>query len=294
MPITRNSIKTHPYEIGAPAPVAFVSVLRGEHEILTPTPPAAANTAARIDCTWTPDLQNPQLYTLAAAANPLGDTYYLPYDNNKISSLRLPDPPPAGVSFFLTANMSGCKFFIDTIAGSADLMVYHANARDTSPAPAHSAVDFQAVAATNELDRLHNAAQGDYAALPYNFVLHNVRSLAKAQYYGVGALAEQRKVASRSLLMPGLVGGHAGTLVLNPEFWGGCSIFGFYNAGWRFYYQSWGAVEYDRPQIQGKAAKAKAVATFHWNHLYKLSKEGNRHGLDRRYAEVVDQRRFYP
>ena len=294
MPVTRDSLKTHPYQIGAPAPLAFVNTLRGEHEILTPTPPAAPNTAARIDCTWTPHPQNPKLSTLTANANPLGDTYYLQYDNNMISSLRLPDPPPAGVNFFLTANLSGCKFFIDTIGGSADLMVYHANARDTSPAPDHSPVDFQALAALNELDRLHTAAQLDYAAAPYNLALNNVGSLAKAAYYGVGALAAQRKAGSRSLLYPGQVGGHPGLMLLNPEFWGGCSLFGFYNAGWRFYYQTWGAVEYERPQIQGTAAKAKAVVTLHWNHLHKLSKEGNRHGLNMAYAEVVDQRRFYP
>lgn len=294
MPITRKSIKTTPYSIGAPNPLNFVITRRGEHEILTPTPPAAPNTAARIDCTWNPDLINPKVKVMTATANPAGDTYYLPYDNNMITSLRLPSPPPAGVDFFLTANMSGCKFFVDSINGSADLMVYHSNARDTSPAPAHSAVDYQAPAATAELNRLHTAAQADYAAAPYNLVLHNVASLAKPEYYGVGALAEQRKAASRTLLMPGLVAGHPGTLVLNPEFWGGCSVFGFYNAGWRFYYQAWGSVEYERPQIEGRKAKAKAVFTGHWNHLYKLSTEGNRHGIDMRLVKVVDQARIYP
>jgi hypothetical protein len=284
--VTRDTIKTHPCVIGAPATVPFVTVLRGEHEIVTPTPPAAANTAARVDCTWTPDQNNPKVYNLAMALNPGGHAYYLPYDNDKISSLRLPSPPPAGVNLFLTANMSGCKFFVDTINGSADLLVYHANARSTSPAPAHSPVDFQAVPAGNELDRLHAAAQADYTALPYNYGLVNGGSLAKPQYYGAGALAEQRKVASRTLI----VGGNA----LNPEFWGGCSIFGFYNGGWRFYYQAWGSVEYDRPDIQGAKAKAKAVATLHWNHLYKLRTQGTNKGVDISYAAVVDQRRFYP
>jgi hypothetical protein len=211
----------------------------------------------------------------------------LPYDNDKITSLRLPSPPPAGVNLFFTANMSGCKFYIDTINASADLMVYHANARATSPAPPHSPVDFQAVAADTELDRLHTAAVADYTALPYNLGLVNVRTLAKPQYYGNGAAAEQRKAATRTMTMPGLA-------ALNPEFWGGCSIFGFYNAGWRFYYQTWGGVEYDRPDIQGKKATAKAVVTFHWNQLHKLSTQGTGHGVDIRYAKVVDRQRFYP
>ena len=286
MPITRDSIRVHPYQIGAPAPVPFVVTYRGEHEVLTPTPPNLPDTAARIDCTWTPDVNNPKLRTLVAAANAGGNTYYLPYDNNMISSLRLPSPPPAGVALFLTANMSGCKFFVDTIAGSADLMVYHANARDTGAAPPHAAVNFQSPAAANELDRLHAAAQADYANAPYNLVLNNVASLAKPQYYAVGALAEQRKAASRQMTYMGAA--H------NPEFWGGCSVFGFYNAGWQFYYQTWGAVEYDRPQIAGTSAILKKIVTFHWNYLYKLSTQGTHHGVDARYAEVVDQRRFYP
>src|SRR6266567_8520115 len=101
MAISRKSLVTTPYQIGAPAPVPFVITLRGEHEILTPTPPALPNTAARINCTWTPDINNPKLKVLTAIANAAGDTYYLPYDNNMISSLRLPSPPPAGVDFFL-------------------------------------------------------------------------------------------------------------------------------------------------------------------------------------------------
>ena len=294
MPLTRDSIKTNIYQIGAPAPVNFVTVLRGEHEVLTPTPPTAATATPRISCTWTPDTGNPKVHVLTAVADNNGDTYYLPYDNNKISSMRLPDPPPAGVRYFMTANMSGCKFYVDTITGSADLMVYHANARDTSPAPNHSPADFQAGAADTELDRLHTAAQADYGAAPYHFALVNAASLAKPQYYGRGALAEQRKAASRTLLAAGPGGYAAPLLALNPEFWGGCSVIGFYKGGWRLYYQTWGAVEYERPTIEGRKATAKAVVTFHWNHLHKLSKEGNRHALDIRYAKVVDQRRFYP
>ena len=87
-------------------------------------------------------------------------------------------------------------------------------------------------------------------------------------------------------------GGHH--LVLNPEFWGGCSIFGFYNAGWRFYYQTWGAVEYERNQLEGKADAAKAIFTGHWNYLHKLSKpDFMRQGIDMKYAKVVDHARFH-
>jgi len=52
-----------------------------------------------------------------------GSAYYLPYNDDKITSVRLPNPPPGGVDFSQTANMSGCKLFIDTITGSPDLTV---------------------------------------------------------------------------------------------------------------------------------------------------------------------------
>jgi hypothetical protein len=289
MPITKDSIKHRIYQIGAPNPLAWVNTFRAEHQTLMPTPPALLSTTQRVTDTWTPDANNAKVLHLALAAG--GNTYYLPYDNNKITSMRLPSPPPANCTTFFTANMSGCRFYIDTIGGSADLMVYHANARDTAPSPPHSAVNLQLAAATNELDRLHTAAQQDFAAPPYNLALVNVGSLAKPAYYAAGHTAEQRKYATRTMLYPD---GHGGFLPGNPEFWGGCSVIGIYNAGWRFYYQTWGAVEYDRPQINTPKEKAEAIVTFHWNHLIKLKKEGNRHGLDIRYAEIVDQRRFYP
>jgi hypothetical protein len=84
-------------------------------------------TGARINITWTPDLNNPKVKTFAGVLAATGSAYYLPYDDDTITSVRLPNPPPADVDFFLTANMSGCKLFIDTITGSPDLMVYHAN-----------------------------------------------------------------------------------------------------------------------------------------------------------------------
>ena len=172
MPVTVASLADNPYDIKAPVPIPVVVTLRAEHEIFTPTPPALPSTAQhRINDVWTPHPNNTKVKVLAAAANPAGHTYYLPYDNNMISSLRLPDPPPPGVNLFFTANMSGCKFYVDTIAGSADLMVYHANARDTAAAPDHSPVNFQDPLADAELNRLHTAAQADYAAAPYGLVL---------------------------------------------------------------------------------------------------------------------------
>jgi hypothetical protein len=295
MAIPLASLATTPYNIGAPQVIPNVVATRGEHKIYTPT---------RIAIVWTPDANNPNVRNFTGNVNPAGDTYYLPYDNDHISSMRLPDPPPIGVDFFLTANMSGCKFYIDTINGSADLMVYHANARGTAPAPANSAADFQDPLAAAELDRLHNAAQADYTAAPHNLVLANAASLDKPTYYGGGALAETRKGQAHSRpWVPSstparTLGVHQAPLIgpmvvvqMPPEFWGGCSVFGFYNAGWSFHYQTWGAVSYDRPT--GAAAVAKAVVTGHWNSLGKLRTHGSHHGIDSRYNKVVAHAQFH-
>ena len=306
MAIPIASLAITPYTVGAPQVIPNVAATRGEHKIYTPAPPALPNTAPRINVTWTPDGTNPRVKVFAGAGNAVGSAYYLPYDTDKITSLRLPDPPPPGVDFFLTANMSGCRFFVDTIAGSADVMVYHANARNTSPAPPHSPADFQDPLASAELNRLHAAAQGDYALAPYNLVLHNVASLAKATYYGIGALAETRKANAhrrpwvpastpgRTLRVPGPpdpVTGQQTTVNVAPEFWGGCSVFGFYNGGWEFYYQTWGGVEYDRPT--GAGVVAKALFTGHWKFLHKLRTEGGHRGVSNRYNKVVEHAQFY-
>src|SRR5258708_33728215 len=118
------------------------------------------------------------------------------------TSVRLPNPPAGGVDFFLTANMSGCKLFIDTITGSADLMVYHANTHQHG-SPAHnSPVNFQNPLADTELNRLHTMAIADYANLPApnNLALVNVATLSKPTYYGNGALAAVRKATQARTL----------------------------------------------------------------------------------------------
>ncbi|HEY1903953.1 MAG TPA: hypothetical protein VGG56_16080 [Terracidiphilus sp.] len=306
MAIPIASIAATPYTVGAPQVIPNVAATRGEHKIYTPMPPALPNTAPRINATWTHDATNANVMIFTGAVNAGGTAYYLPYDTDKITSLRLPDPPPPGVDFFLTANMSGCKFFIDTINLSADLMVYHANARSTSPAPAHSPANFQNPLALAELNRLHAAAQNDYTLPPYNLVLNNVAHLAKLAYYGRGALAEQRKANAhrrpwvpastpgRTLSVPGPahpVTGLPTNVNVAPEFWGGCSVFGFYNAGWHFYYQTWGGVEYDRPT--GAGPVAKALFTGHWNYLGKLTTEGGHRGVSNLYNKVVDHAQFH-
>jgi hypothetical protein len=270
------SLGVTPYVVGANQIIANVPLLRGEHYIYTAA-------GARINAAWNPNPQNPAVKHFQGTANAGGSAYYLPYDDDKITSLRLPVPPPAGVTFFLTANMSGCKFFVDTITGSPDLMVYHANTHQHA-APAHnSPANFQNPAAAGVLTALHTNAQADYAGrpAPNNLALVNVASCDKPTYYGGGALAEQRKANhGRTLTLPGGV-------VVAPEFFGGCSLMGFYTGGtWHFYYQTWGDVNYER-STEAKVI-AKKLFTGQWNYVHKARVEGKKHKASYDTSRVVD------
>ncbi len=279
MPVTIASLAATPYNVGAPQVINDVRATRGEHKMYQ-------TADARVTITWTPDLNTTGMLNFGAVTDVNGSAYYLPYNDNLITSVRLPNPPPAGVDLFLTANMSGCKLFIDTIAGSADLMLYHANTH-INPAPPHnSPANFQHPNAVAELTRLHTHAQNDYGALPApnNLALANVAFLEKVTYYGQGTQEELRKFNQGRRLS------YAGVMV-NPEFTGGCSVFGFFNAGWHFYYQAWGAVDYDRPVTAGKVTKA--LFTGHWNYVHKARVEGSHHRASGENIKVVDHALIY-
>jgi hypothetical protein len=130
---------------------------------------------------------NNNIHTVAKTANAAGDTIYLPFYADHITSTRLPNPPPGALAFFYTDNLSGCRFFVDTIAASNDVIVYHANTTQHS-AGTNAWADVQTGAAGTVLDAMHANAQtdGPYAGL----VLTNVAAL------GCQDISEQR--ASRS------------------------------------------------------------------------------------------------
>jgi hypothetical protein len=242
-----------------------------------PGPPAAQHrlytlAQARVQLNVTPHPSNVSMRRLGGAVAPLGDTIYLKFYNNKITSVRLPVPAPAGVDFFFTENMTGCKFYVDTIAGSNDLIVYHANTTAHGPGIGANA-DVQTVAAGNVLDNLHTAAQGDYApAVP-----HNAASLAKPAYFASAGNEERRKT------LQGRIG---------AQFAGGCTIVGFPQANtWDFHYQTWGDVEYARPT--GRGTVVTALFTFHWNYLRKRMVEGSRHDVSYGTMDVLESGQFY-
>jgi hypothetical protein len=214
-----------------------------------------------------------------AAANAI----MLPFFADHITSLRLPCPAPPGINLFVTDAMSGCKFFVDSITGSNDLMVYHANTTQNGPG-VYANADAQLPAAGNALDALHVNAQGDYAPL----VLVNQDDCAKGVYFQAGGDEERRKALQgrRHRTNPNAVGA-------TPSFVGGCTVVGFpAGASWEFWYQCHGDVGYKRPT--GFLTVSKALATGHWNYLRKRITEGEDHAATVATARVMDHGRIYP
>lgn len=220
-----------------------IAKLRNEHSLFDNPQ------VLRVDCTAAPlSAYGTAGVTFTKAGN--GDTIYLSYFTNEISSVRLSDPPPAGVTMFTTDNLSGCKFFVDRVTGSNDVIVYHANSRALSPPSNHGAVNptLELPACTVELDRLHTAAAADWTQAPHNLALAAGGEVDKP-HYNLGATAavnHKFAMGRRRLPQPN---DPVDPLRLNrPEYAGGTVIFGFYTNAWKFYYQSWGAVEYRRPK----------------------------------------------
>ena len=123
--------------------------------------------------------------------------------------------------------------------------------------------------AVADLDAMHVNARADYAGLHFR----NKASLGKGAYYQAAAQAEQRKHGhGRTLALPGH-GSDQPLQHVQPEFNGGCTIVGFFTHGrWRFYYQTWGTVDYDR-----STNYMKALVTLHWKYIHKKRTQGDRH-----------------
>lgn len=181
-----------------------------------------------------------------------GDTIYLSYFTNEISSVVLTNPPIAGVTKFTTDNLSGCKVFVDRIGATNNLILYHANARAQSPPANQGAANptLQTVNAANTLDNLHTTAQGDYAAAPYNYArIATVGSIDKPAYNQQAGVLVQRKYDQGRRRLPQPHEPADPQRVNRPEFTGGTVVFGFFaNNRWEILYQTWGAVEYRRPK----------------------------------------------
>ncbi len=202
---------------------------------------------------------NMNLFNIGPNPNAAGDMIYLPFRPNHITSVRLTVPPPAGAAFFCTANLTGCRFFVDAVPlPSHDIVVYHANTTQHT-AGANAWSDVQTLNAGQLLDQMVVNARTDapYAGLG----LVQVASLDMPTYF-LAAGQEERRKANQGLL--GLQGrgapaAGAGPGRTRPYFAGCCFICAFYAAlRWNFYYQAFGAIGYSRPSY------VRGVLTFDW------------------------------
>lgn len=178
-----------------------------------------------------------------------GDSYYLPFQVDGITSVSLPLNPGVGEpKFFFTIRLTACAIFIDayqptagtytTPLGAADnrprLIIAHANAA----APYALGVvgvnvgqnpGFFPVGAKNQLMNDRNAMLATYPGTKMGLA-----SLYKSDYNRAVATEVQRLIAK----------GYA-----NVAYGSTTSVFGFYSpGGWRFYYQTWGGFDYDKTQ----------------------------------------------
>lgn len=162
-----------------------------------------------------------------------GDTFFLPFNNNQIHSVALPaHPAVGGVRFVFTVNLSGCALFVDDDVANGKVYFHHANCMGGAynvANPVTAAPTDQTPAAVARLNQLHNRALvrfGWGGAVPR-------ASLFKATY--------NAQVDAEWLRKQGQGRTHVQHLA-------GTTAWGFYNgAAWEFWYQTFGAMTYDRP-----------------------------------------------
>lgn len=169
---------------------------------------------------------------------------YLPFVQRMITSVILPADPASNVDFFYTDNLSGCMIFIDQVAGTNDLVVYHANREDLTSVPgglaglsayeASTPFASRFQPARNMMRTHHRTAQADISAAMGGVALNNVAELWRADYFLCVENEKARKTAQRRANVDI---GAAGT-----------NVMGFRVAGtWQFWWQTWGILTYDRP-----------------------------------------------
>lgn len=205
-----------------------------------------------------------KVYDVAFNLDPTGSCYYLPYNWDKIcSTILLHTPPANGVRCVFTANLSGCAIFIDRQAVTNNLIFSHANTVGNSPTKLQSETQpsFQTPAANGALTALHG--------------------LITNQYPGCVALAELRKPTygqpSQDEINRKTQAGRSNIICI-----AGTTVIGFYlPGGWRFYYQTWGFLNYDRPDN----LKVKI-------HLHSKRREGTSNQDETVYGGAFHQ--FYP
>jgi hypothetical protein len=169
-----------------------------------------------------------------------GDAVFLPFRQDMICYTLLPANPASNVDFFYTDNLSGCSVFVDRVAGTNDLVVYHANrvSLTATPNPPQYLADTpfpdQYKAARHVMQTDHATAQAALSATLGGVALTDVAILERFHYF---ACVDQEMNRKRTMGRRNVDVGAAGT-----------NVMGFRIAGaWQFWWQSWAILTYDRP-----------------------------------------------
>jgi hypothetical protein len=235
MPIVVNNCRTIPTSVSLTGDDSTFEPARvnGCHHHYT-----AANYRFRLDPTMHSGVSVNSLVSLKLQAAPDGDTYFLPFEVDCITSMVLPPPLTAAADSFLTANLSGCMIFVDSVQDApGSIVVYHANNQANSPPPGSSPT-LQTPACTAYLNHLYDTARVQLAAAPFGLNLLP-RGQVDKPTYNAGAQDETDRKIGQSRT--------------NVEFWGGTIVFGRVRDGnWELFWSTWGAFEYDRPAYAPK------------------------------------------
>ena len=172
---------------------------------------------------------------------------YLPFVASMVCSAILPGNAAAGVDRFYTDNLSGCTVFIDRVVGTNDIVVYHGNRTDQTvmadPATYVATTPFvlQYLPARTSMRNDHTAAQADLLAqMAPGSALASLARCERATYF---LPVENEMVRKRGQGRTNVDIGAAGT-----------NVMGFrVGTSWRFYWQTWALLVYDRPKAHIKS-----------------------------------------
>jgi hypothetical protein len=171
-------------------------------------------------------------------------------------------------------------------------MVFHANTH-LHGAAAGAPANAQSVMAGAVLDGQHSRAQADYRGKNPAVNLAQVAVLEKVNYMLAGETEVLRKRGQGRRNEQTVYDPVSNGLVVQstePSFQGGTTIVGLYNAGWRFYYQTWGMVEYVRPK--GAAQITKQLFTFKWKSVHNARTKGHKVAAANTDQWVMEHQRF--
>ncbi|MFL5698282.1 MAG: hypothetical protein ACJ797_14425 [Ktedonobacteraceae bacterium] len=229
MAIAVATLANTPYEIAGPTPAQVYNA-----------PPIFAYdwNAARVTTATGPS--NPSLgrTKVTLTLNAGGDTIFLPFQADQVHSVYLPTAAiaAAGVTGFLTPNLSGCRIYIDKVVGTNELVIYHANALASGayPGPYNPLnLDKETGIRTQALDTQYRNSKAYWtAATPTRAALNltQVDGLGATTYYTSAVRAVQ-------------AGQNAGRT--SVDFYGGTSVVGQLVAGaWQIWWQTYGDITY--------------------------------------------------